>query len=195
MLKYLEPGSEGPWKVEHFELSAKDVLFFNLRAAIGNERGRVDPGTYTRLVHRERGTVMSDTPVELLDLQLFKSAIAHFSEGDIHINGLGLGVCAEMALKTGRHVTVVEIDPYIIKLVGTQLQAKYENLEIICADAVEYKPPRKMHAVVWHDIWDNICEDNLSSYHKLHRRWQHWTHWQSSWGYEEVRYGRRGRRY
>ena len=56
------------------------------------------------------------------------------------------------------------------------------KLNIICADALEWKPPKgTRYNAVWHDIWDNICGDNLDDMKKLHRKYGRRTNWQGSW--------------
>ena len=64
-------------------------------------------------------------------------------------------------------------------------------MDIVQADAFTVKLPRPslfLHVprdtrydVVWHDIWDNICADNLPEMHRLHRRYGRRCDWQGSW--------------
>lgn len=55
-------------------------------------------------------------------------------------------------------------------------------MQIINADAFAYKPPKsKRYGAVWHDIWANICADNLPEMHKLHRKYGRIADWQGSW--------------
>ena len=67
---------------------------------------------------------------------------------------------------------------------------KDKRVTIINADAFEWKPPKdQRYDVVWHDIWDNICGDNLPEMTKLHRKYGKKTDWQGSWcKYECKRY-------
>lgn len=80
-------------------------------------------------------------------------------------------------------VTVIEISPDVITLVGSYLKEHFgARLEIIEADAFTWQPPRGVrYGAVWHDIWDNICSDNLPEMHKLHRKYGRRTDWQGSW--------------
>ena len=169
--------------VEHFTVSEEDAKRFNLRLILNFQWDRkIKPGTYTRL--RRRGfhdPIMSDTPAEISDLTPFFQK----AKGNILINGLGLGVCLEACTKIPEvlNVTVIEISKEVIKLVGPHYQKKLkERLEIINADTLEWKPPKGVrYDVVWHDIWDNICADNLEQMKLLHRRYGKRCDWQGSW--------------
>jgi len=56
------------------------------------------------------------------------------------------------------------------------------RVEIIHADAFEYKPPKDVkYTCVWHDIWDDICGDNLPEMTKLHRKYGKKAIYQDSW--------------
>ena len=191
-------GEYANWKVERFEVSEEEAKFHNLRCAL-NPRLRyrtIVPGTYTRLCRPGifgPEPIMSDTPAEIHDL---REVIAR-AKGQVLINGLGLGVVVSAVLEkhdpnllhTVDHVTVIEINEDVIKLVGDSLSAKYgDRLTIVCADALEYTPLRgSRYDVVWHDIWDNICGDNWESMSKLHRKYGRRCGWQGSWCREEVR--------
>ena len=66
------------------------------------------------------------------------------------------------------------------------------DLEIIEADAYLYQPPKGIrYSVVWHDIWPDLCEDNLKEMGTLHRRYGKRCDWQGSWGKELLRHHRR----
>lgn len=170
----LTPGTSGPWAVEQFDVIENDAQ--RIRYAMA---GRPIPaGKYTRLVHKQRGVVMSDTPAEMRDHLTFVRA----AQGHCLIHGLGLGMCLKAALGKPdvTRVTVVEIDPAVIGLVGSQYED--DRLEVIEADALEYHPQKGVRfGAVWHDIWDSICADNLPDMHKLHRRYGRLSDWQGSW--------------
>ena len=48
-------------------------------------------------------------------------------------------------------------------------------------DALQFMPRGMKFTVVWHDIWNHICSDNLPDMHKLHRKYGRRTDWQGSW--------------
>ena len=153
-------GRDGKWAVEKFTVSKEDERWGVVRA-LASGSGRYAPaGNYTRLV-RNGSVIMSDTPDEISD-HLHAIAMA---KGNVLVNGLGLGIFAAAVLEKPEvdQVTVVEIAPEVIRLVGVYLRQWYGNrIRFALADALEWRPPTGVrYDVVWHDIWDTICTDNL----------------------------------
>jgi len=180
-------GQVGDWRVEKFEVTDKDAELERMRTMFSwGSLGRgVPEGNYTRL--KRNGTlVMSDTPDEVSDALPFLYA----ATGHVLINGLGLGTTVDLALLKPEveHVTVIEIAPDVIELVGKHLLEKHGgHLDIIQADALTWKAPKgKRYGAVWHDIWDDICEDNLPDMHRLHRKYGRRCDWQGSWCRERI---------
>lgn len=180
-------GQSGNWRVERFTVSPEDEKFGRLRAiASSSSMGRFVPaGTYTRLM-RGGTLVMSDTPDEIRD-HLYAIMRA---KGDCLVNGLGLGVVVNGMLQKPEvgSVTAVELSPDVLRLVGDYYKGLYgDRLILIQANALEYKPPRNTrYTVVWHDIWDYMCADNLEQMTHLHRRYGRHADWQGSWGRERI---------
>jgi len=172
-------GISGNWKVERFEVTEEDEKFQRLRALFSAGR-YVPAGHYTRLTHNNH-VVMSDTPDEISDVM---SAVWN-AKGNVLINGLGLGIVTNAILQKPEveHVTVIEISLDVIALVAEHYKTRFGNrLEVILADAFEWKPPKgKWYNAVWHDIWNDICSDNLAEMHKLHRKYGRRADWQGSW--------------
>ncbi len=162
---------KGMWSVEHFTVDREDW-----RSAL---RGRGVPlgKTFTRLM-RGNTLVMSDTPAEKND-----HYIAYYkAKGHCLVNGLGIGMFIKnlLAKDDVTKVTVVEISQDLIDLIAPHYQDP--RLTIICADALDYQPPKgERYGMVWHDIWDNICADNLEDMKKLHRKYGRRCDWQGSW--------------
>jgi len=177
-------GQSGDWKIEKLTVSKKDADFHNLRASISFSGGgrTIDSGEYTRLI-RGRTTVMSDTPVEIRDLRYF----VYKATGHVLINGLGLGWIVEALFqkKEVKTITVIEKSKDVINLVKQHYYDKCPEDKyfiIVHADAFEYKPQKgQRYGAVWHDIWDNICGDNLDDMKKLHRKYGRHADWQGSW--------------
>ena len=172
--------SKGPWRIEHFTVDRMDF-----HSAL---RGRDVPigESYTRLM-RNGTLVMSDTPAECRDhIEAFYQAT-----GNCLINGLGIGMILKNILQKSEvtDVTIVEISQDLIDLVSpyyTDPRVKY-----VCCDAFTYKPEKgKRFQMVWHDIWDNICEDNLPEMTKLHRKYGKCADWQGSWGHYQCKRSR-----
>jgi hypothetical protein len=182
-------GEIGPYKVERFEVSKDAADLYSLQQMFSGSGavGRVPAGTYTRLV-RGNTLVMSDTPSEIRD----HLPATRRARGRCLINGLGIGMVLQAFLKKPEveHVTVIEKAPEVIELVGRHYLGRYgsERLTIIEADAYAYKPPRgEKYDTVWHDIWDDICTDNLPLMTKLHRKYGRRTVWQGSWKKEFLK--------
>lgn len=170
----IQEGRVGLWSVSKFTIEPRSIG--NIRLAFDGRDAR--PGTYTKLCHDHRGVVMSDTTAEQRDHYEF----IWKAKGHILINGLGIGMCLAAALKnpevTG--ATVVEVDADVIALVGPNYTDPRVN--IVHASAFDYEPPKGVrYGAVWHDIWDDICSDNLPEMHRLHRKYGRRADWQGSW--------------
>lgn len=179
-------GESGDWKVSRFTVTEHDEEIGRLRSLFSG-RGRYCPaGTYTKLT-RNGVIVMSDTPDEVRDHEYFIEE----AEGNILINGLGLGMVLNGCLRKPEvaHATVIEISEDVIKLVGNYYQTLYgDRLTIVHADAMAWKPPKGVwYDYVWHDIWDSICADNLKEMTTLHRRYGRIAGSQGSWCRELCR--------
>jgi len=171
-------GASGEWRVERFTVSDDDVRLHNICASFRPGGRSMLAGTYTRLI-RGRTLVMSDTRAEKRDHIGFVRRAC----GDVLINGLGLGmVCGAVLRKPDvTSVTVVELSSDVISLVG----ASYPEATIVHADAMTWRPPSGVrYGAVWHDVWDDICEDNLPEMKTLHRRYGRRAAWQGSWARE-----------
>jgi len=179
-------GQSGPWKVG--KATADDPI--RLMIANMHDPGRsIAPGTaYTELT-RHGTIIMSDTPAEIRDLYGFFHEIEYQKTVDhaptVLMHGLGLGVALNGAFLNGAgHITVIEKSSDVIALTGKFWQEKHGDfLTIIEGDAYTWEPEKgQKWDVVWHDIWDNLCTDNLKSMTKLHRRFGRRCQWQESWG-------------
>jgi hypothetical protein len=178
-------GARGKCTVTKFIVSEQEAQFTALRAAMKG-RGYIPPGEYTQL-SRNGHLVMTDTPDERRDH--FEAVFR--AKGHVLINGLGLGMVLAAILKKPEvaAVTVVEIDPDVVALVGPHYTDSRVN--IVTASAFDYKPPKGIrYGAVWHDIWDNICGDNLPQMRKLKRKYGRRTDWQGCWCEWQCKRGR-----
>lgn len=169
-------GESGPWRVERFEVDMGSIEAWRCQAA-----GRpIEPGTYTRLIrnHSFGGPMMSDTPAEIDDL----FDVIYRARGRVLINGLGLGVVLKAVLTKPEvtHIDMVEIDEDILKLVAPSYQDPRVTFHHGDAYTIEW-PKDSQWNVVWHDIWPNICTDNLEGMTRLHRKYAKRCRWQDSW--------------
>lgn len=167
-------GKKGRWEVSRFEIPERSIEAMRLAWS-----GRpVTPGIYTKLT-RGGSLVMSDTPAEMDDHRAF----IRRARGHVLINGLGLGMCVQAVLgkPSVERVTVVEIDQDVIDLVGPHYTTD-SRVGIVCCSAFDYQPPKGIrYEAIWHDIWDNICGDNLPDMKRLHRKYGRRCAWQASW--------------
>lgn len=166
-------GNSGPWSVECFEVTNDLGLWRLMRDGRG-----CAPGMYTRLCHDNRGVIMSDTDAELDDLREFRIR----AKGRVLIHGLGLGCALQMALtkKEVKSVDVVELDKDVLALVSPHFADK--RVTFHHGDCFTFDwPKRKVWDVVWHDVWDEICGDNVPAIRKIERRFADRCNWQGTW--------------
>jgi hypothetical protein len=162
----------GAWRIERFKVDKFGALRYSLKG-----RGIPVGEEFTRLM-RDDVLVMSDTPAEMDDHYLAVSK----AYGSCLINGLGIGMVLKAVLKKPEvtDVTVVELSCEVLDMVAPHYQD--QRVTFVQADALTYKPPPdKRYQMVWHDIWDNICSDNLPQMHTLHRKYARRADWQGSW--------------
>lgn len=177
----LPEGTCGNWKIEKFIVDPHSIEF--LRCML---HGRpVTPGEYTRLV-RGHSTIMSDTPSELRDLWPFKRALEQLKAERVLIHGLGLGIALNIALSSPsvRHIDVVEKSLDVLTLVKPFIATKPGMwLHFHNSDCLEKKWPKGTRwDVVWHDIWDNVPnEDDQPEITKLKRSFGNRCKWQGVW--------------
>lgn len=174
-------GKSGNWEVSTFTVSEKDVALGNIRAMFKPGGRTINPGTYKRLT-RNGNVIMSNTQAEISD-QLSFIYIARRAGGHVLINGLGLGVTLSAILESEEieSITVIEKSEDVINLVASTF-TNDKRVSIIHADAYEWRPPKDIrYSAVWHDIWDDICTDNLPQMTKLHRKYGKRCDWQESW--------------
>lgn len=174
-------GTRGPWTIDEFEIKRGDSDFFALAY---NPEMYCPPGKYKRLLHKDRGVVMSNTRMERnSNWEAYRAAT-----GRVLINGLGLGMLLEAILQKPdvTYVRVVEIDADVIALVGPHFADP--RVEIIQADAMTYRPAAgERFNFVWHDIWDDISVGNFPAMNKLVRSYVRFADKQGCWSRDMVR--------
>jgi len=108
-------GISGAHKIETFTVSEEDARLESMRSLYSGSHRFISPGTYKRLL-RGSTVVMSNTPAEIRDHIYFINK----ATGDVLINGLGLGMCVAAILKKPeiKSVTIIELVPDVISLVG-----------------------------------------------------------------------------
>lgn len=181
-------------EVKKFEMDSDSVGMFNLQNIRAGRDHMVKPGEYTSLIVNG-GLMMSDTDMEW---RTNRSMIER-ANGRVLITGLGLG-CIIRALaardtfqplgsyKPVTFVTVLEKSMDVIDLVSPHFKGLPFELLIIQADALTFMPPKDMvFDFVWHDIWPDICTDNLEEITTLKKRWARRTFEQGAWVEDDLR--------
>lgn len=176
-------GRSGAWVVEKIVIPARE---YDPAADPRPDCFKFRPGTYTCL---SRGATQFMT--DLYDewwTQRSAVAEARARGGEVLITGLGLGLVAEAMLRPAgggvSRVTIVELSPDVIRLVGPYLLSRYPGrVEIVEADAFTWEPPRgRRFTVGWHDIWpDPYSPENAGEMERLDEHHRPWCDWQGFW--------------
>jgi hypothetical protein len=133
---------------------------------------------FTRLLRKDNTIVMSDTPSEMKD----HLSVVNNASGSVLINGLGIGmVLKNILLKTSvTDITVIEISQELIDAISPYYND--DRVTFVCSNAFDYIPPKgKKYNVVWHDIWDYICSDNIPEMNILRKKYSRKSKWQGFW--------------
>lgn len=179
-------GKLGSAAVVHDEPSALNRMWGAFR---GMPLGRPK---YARLVVNGE-TVMTDAEFERLTNLEFIRNVA----GDVLIGGLGLGLILDPILnkQSVTSVTVVEINPDVIGLVGPAFK-DHPKISIVQGDVYQWRPT-VYYGTIYFDIWNYFNSDVSRLAAKLHRRYRkHLLEggWMGSWCVIANRARGRGRR-
>lgn len=165
-LEHLKNETIGDWRIETFEIPenfAKMRNFF-----IKNPLMKLEGGIYKKLVNKNYGIVMSNTPME----QRTHIEPINKAQGNVLVAGLGLGMYLQN-IKDKEEVisiTVVEKSKEVIELV-----AKYfkdcQKIRIVNEDIFNYTPDIKFD-FAFLDIWSDISEDNLVEFDILREKFK-----------------------
>ncbi|NJL76836.1 MAG: hypothetical protein HC892_19260 [Saprospiraceae bacterium] len=123
--------------------------------------------------------IMANTPPIVAQYVHF----LEIAEGNILINGLGIGMCSQYLLNKASvsSLTVVEFNKTVIELVAPNF-AHYPNHRVIHANAFEFEPPKDMvYNLVWHDIWTLYSSKNLQEMDILFEKYSKFALWQGAW--------------
>lgn len=177
-------GTSGDWRVQKFEVDC-DNSIEAFRLAL---KGRpITSGTYTKLTHHG-SVIMSDTPAECRDLWPLVRAVNQMQPERVLLNGLGLGVAVLCILPCAsiKRIDIVEMSTDVMWLVARHLPEK-QRITIHIHDAYTKEWPKgERWDIVWHDIWDNIPnEDDAGDITRLKRKYGHRCQWQGVWAEKE----------
>lgn len=164
-------GRYGDAAVEHFTITKRDADAYNLGLLFSGARHmRVEAGRYVRLSSLSGGLLeMTDTPME----QASNREFVQNAHGRVLVFGLGLGMVLHPVLRyvADAHVTVVERNPNIIKLIAPTLARYRKRVTIIEGDADTWLSEKgDVWNTIYFDIWPTISSDNLPQMGRLLRR-------------------------
>lgn len=194
MVKYFPKeikSANGNFMVGHTVMDKEFVKREQLRGAFGGwesyaETRDLEPGTYVKLVGKDNGVMMSDTPMEIRTNREFIEE-AH---GEVLIAGLGLGIVllSIQRRKEVETITVVEKSRELVEFIVPHLPLTHK-VEIRFGDIFEWLPnDGEVFDTIYFDIWDEISGDNYPQTKELHKRFRkylnkdsnlHW--WMDSW--------------
>lgn len=195
MKSTLPLGEVGRVSVRNIVISEEEARLSTMRAAFQGGRGRISAGTITG-IYRGGGLWMSDSPDEMGDHIPFVQECHRRGAETVLISGLGLGmvVCGLLIVPSVREITVIEIDPEVIELVGPHLRARAEaagkQLTIVLGDAKDPKsclPKDFKFDAAWHDVWQELCTDNLKEMGDMGRRYARRVGFQDFWSRDILR--------
>lgn len=191
MAEKLPEGELGLARIKHFTLDAKAAAFTSMRAAItGGREAPIREGSYAQLFVGNT-LMMSDTQME-------RRSNAHFvraAKGHVLIAGLGLGMIVHAILENPEVLSVTVVEKYadVIKLVGPTLTDP--RVKCVEGDVLTWRPEKgTKFDVIYHDVWPDICADNLKEIQFLHRAFRRFLApggWQNSWMRETLMAQRR----
>jgi spermidine synthase len=194
MRNIIPVGESGSSRVEHFEITERDMLFHNLTEAInGRPAMGITMGKYVRLVVNGQ-VMMSDTPHEARS----SGEAIRKARGSVLIAGFGLGMILVPILKNPKvtRVVVVEKNPDVLQLCympftyGNHLTDEEKmKLIMVPADIFEYTAAKNNYDVIFFDIWPTISLNSLPDIKKLKSRFQTSLKkggWMGAWVEKEI---------
>lgn len=133
-------------------------------------------GEYKVLTYKDQ-IVMSNLPGQV---EARKSFLIR-AHGSVVLNGLGLGMTLTELInrENCRKIVVIEKNIDVIRLVAPYLK-HYRGVEIIHADAFDWKPDSYHYYFVWHDIWNRPAAANVPEIRRLKRKWKLRAEWQGA---------------
>lgn len=192
VIDYIPEGQSGNVKIEHFTVTEEESQMSRIRSLFDRSE-HVKAGKYARLII-DGSVVMSDTDMEKTsNVHVIKNAHGH-----VLIAGLGLGMIILPLLEKQEveHITVIEKNPDVIKLVYPHIEC--DKLTVINADIFEWKPDKSSKFdCIYFDIWTFISLENIDEIKKLHYKFKNKLDrdndycWMDSWKYDELKYRRK----
>lgn len=194
------PRPEGDgWWIEHMEVTEDYAKFAKMRAAVTGQMDMIEPGIYAALRHRQRVMTVHDdgiysTTTWMSDVWMERDssrATLRAARGDVLLVGLGIGMVAVATCEKREvsSVTVLEIEPDVIRLVAPHIA--HRKLRIVQADG--WKPPLRGRRfdMICVDIWHDLCVDNWADIKMLCRKYRSFVRpggLVTAWQKEHIQY-------
>lgn len=130
---------------------------------------RVGFESYTLLTRWSLATLHLNTPEVVMEdswTELQKHLpIWMRARGKVLVTGLGLGCVVRglLANPEVKHITVVELDKDILRVVGHEFLGNH-RVELVHCDALKFQPNGHKWDFAWHDLWTD-GDENLQCLH------------------------------
>lgn len=168
----LKPQVFGLWSITRVSLENLESDFekFMFLSQVGFRSQTALRRASWKTLHLEQGEVVMEDSLKELSTHL---PIWLKAKGKVLITGLGLGCVVRglLASPDVEHITVVEIDPHLLRVVGHEFRSN-RRVELIQGDALKvFLPGRFDYA--WHDLWTDgdrhlqvLHADLIKRFHK-----------------------------
>ena len=177
----LEPQEFGLWTIKRADVRKVIPIFRNW---IGFD-------TMT-LLHRLTNATMHTPPGEVVMEDSMRELRRHLpiwlrASGRVLVTGLGLGCVVRglLASPAVEHVTVVEIDSGILRVIGPEFE-RNPRVRLIQGDALAVDLAGEKFDYAWHDLWTD-GEEHLQVLHaKLLCRYMAQCRFQGAWQFPRI---------
>jgi hypothetical protein len=171
----LEPQKFGPWTIIRADIRESIPIFVSW---VGFETMTMLCRYTTATMHKEHGEVVMEDSLRELRRHL---PIWLHARGRILVTGLGLGCVVRglLASPDVEHITVIEIDERIIRVVGKEFE-RNDRVRMIHGDALTVKLEDKFD-FAWHDIWTEGNEHLQVLHVRLIKRFHPRCQMQGAW--------------
>lgn len=212
-MSWLPDGARGDWRIETKIITEQEAKLSNMRqmfsmGGVGARRAPLRPGPI-KMLYRGMSVIMSNTPAEMSENSwpIYEARKIHRQKTTdsvpnppiyAWVSGLGLGAVTAALINEPcvKEIMVIELSEDVIALVGPHIQKYAEEkgkaLWIHQGDVLKYEAKKiPLVHVAWHDIWDDICTDNLAEMTKIKRKFARKVVSQGCWAEANCRYAKR----
>jgi hypothetical protein len=188
----LKPQSFGPWSIRRVfvsdlwrEMERKLPPKFAVSESMVAKL-KIGFDSYTLLHRYSWATLHLETPEVVMEDSWFELQkhlpIWMRAEGRVLVTGLGLGCVVRglLAKPQVQHITVIEIDKSILRVIGHEF-AGNPRVELIHGDALTFHPNGHSWDYAWHDLWTDGDRDLQCLHAELFKKFMPCTDVQGAW--------------